>query len=391
MHELQRARPTRIVLPADPRLSLMPLTDTDMADITEALERLEQHWAWVNPEPDAPQEWWAARHIARLPLGMTLAQAQASPSVQVTLAADVDTIDSGLNEWHQRFNGPQSKRPYESVTVSRNALLKAFDPEDVSEFRRLRDDYRINNLIPRRVVRSDNYGREPLYALKFPWPAGMFAQGGTVHTRVVATAEDETDPDVDVYKGHKMVATGRFIEMFPQSPETFIRGEGVDFDAAEQVLWTRWSQVVGCKSPTGDHEYETRGYRNGAGFCKHCDLFTSGVFDLAEIGSVCVVCGTGTNWAHVAARLPDGTLDPKDYEMVCETHAPPGFHEYDEARDDPARADEFAWVTRHLPDKPAQALTFDDRWAAHRQGAREFVDAQAAIHAAAQQETRYSG
>lgn len=68
-------------------------------------------------------------------------------------------------------------------------------------------------------------------------------------------------------------------------------GEGTSITAAEDAAWEKYSRIT-----AGDHEpeFETRGYRNGAGCCTHCGLFASGVFDLAEIGSVCTVCGVGT-------------------------------------------------------------------------------------------------
>jgi hypothetical protein len=100
-----------------------------------------------------------------------------------------------------------------------------------------------------------------------------------------------------------------FFEAFPRDPATFIRGEGETVEAAEEDAWAQWQRILHCPSG-GAHEYETRGYRNGCGICKHCGLFSSGVFDLEEIGSVCVVCGVGTYW----------TLRGQD--IYCKEHAP---------------------------------------------------------------------
>lgn len=129
----------------------------------------------------------------------------------------------------------------------------------------------------------------------YPWPDDCMIQGGTSGLVVGRRSGSYTTA---------------FFEAFPTDPQTFLRGEGKTVEEAEAAAWRQWQRVVGCPGPDG-HEYETRGYRNGAGFCKHCGLFTSNVFDLASIGSVCVVCGIGTYWTTDA----DGNL-------LCEQHAP---------------------------------------------------------------------
>lgn len=138
------------------------------------------------------------------------------------------------------------------------------------------------------------------YVLRHPWPADCAVQSG----------------------GHGLVLgpTTRitaFFEAFPSEPKTFIRGEGATVEDAEDAAWARWVRVS-----AGDHEHrwETRGYRNGAGFCAECGLFASGVFDLAEIGSVCEVCGVGTYWSEV------------DGKLYCQEHAPSLLEELASAR-----------------------------------------------------------
>lgn len=128
-----------------------------------------------------------------------------------------------------------------------------------------------------------------------PWPDDCAVQGGTSSLVIVRKGENYTTA---------------FFEAFPRSPQTFLRGEGPSVEEAEDAAWAKWQRIVACPSG-GAHEYEARGYRNGCGFCKHCGLFTSGVFDLAEIGSVCVVCGIGTYW----------TTDEQG-NLLCEEHAP---------------------------------------------------------------------
>jgi len=125
------------------------------------------------------------------------------------------------------------------------------------------------------------------------WPADCAVQGGTSGIVFARSGNYHT----------------AFFEAFPRDPATFIRGEGATVEAAETAAWGKWQRVLHCPSG-GQHEYETRGYRNGAGFCRYCGLFQSGVFDLKEIGSVCVVCCIGTYWAT------------RDGKLYCEEHAP---------------------------------------------------------------------
>lgn len=66
-----------------------------------------------------------------------------------------------------------------------------------------------------------------------------------------------------------------FFEAFPQSPKTFIRGEGNTIEDAEKDAWQQYAKHIKCDN----HEFQRRGYRNGAGFCKHCGLFKSNAFE----------------------------------------------------------------------------------------------------------------
>ena len=78
-----------------------------------------------------------------------------------------------------------------------------------------------------------------------------------------------------------------FFEAFPRYPDTFIRGEGETIAEAEDQAWNKYQKHLNCPG----HEFERRGYKNGAGFCKHCDLFSGHQFDPLEI---CCVCGDAT-------------------------------------------------------------------------------------------------
>lgn len=86
-----------------------------------------------------------------------------------------------------------------------------------------------------------------------------------------------------------------FFEAFPRSPKTFLRGEGATVEEAEAAAWAKWQRIASCPGPEG-HEYETRGYKNGAGFCKHCGMFATDVFLVSEVGDPCAVCAVRTNW-----------------------------------------------------------------------------------------------
>ena len=150
--------------------------------------------------------------------------------------------------------------------------------------------------------RTIDYGR---YTLRHPWPPNCTVQGSG-HGLVISKA------------GNYQTA---FVEAFPSDPSTFLRGEGATMEAAEDACWAKFERITACDHAAG---YETRGYRNGAGFCKGCGMFASAVFDLAEIGAVCKVCGEGY-WTQVGGDLfckdhdpnerPDGAINGLLWEL----------------------------------------------------------------------------
>lgn len=145
-----------------------------------------------------------------------------------------------------------------------------------------------------------NHGRN---VARYPWPADCMIQGsrsGLVFVRGTG----------DTY-------TTAFFEAFPRELSTFIRGEGADLIAAEDAAWLKYQRILTCPGIDG-HEYEPRGYKNGAGFCKHCGLFTSNVYTPTELGMFCGVCSEPTFWTVI-----DGT-------PYCEEHNPKKA-EYDAA------------------------------------------------------------
>lgn len=129
------------------------------------------------------------------------------------------------------------------------------------------------------------------YELVHPWPADVDVQGGRRGVVITGVMSYRT----------------AFVEVFPTDPRTVIRGEGATLEEAEDAAWARFVRVT---TPDHEHTFEQAGYRNGAGVCSTCGLFQSGVFDLAEIGSTCTICGTGTYYCVIGDSL------------YCEAHAP---------------------------------------------------------------------
>ncbi|MPV50068.1 hypothetical protein GCG21_08625 [Pseudactinotalea sp. HY160] len=93
---------------------------------------------------------------------------------------------------------------------------------------------------------------------------------------------------------------------------TFLRGEAETIAEAEEAAWAKHTRAAGCPG----HEYETRGYTNGAGFCRHCDRFASGVFDVRTVGIPCTECGERTNWTRVAGQMFCREHDPDRHERA---------------------------------------------------------------------------
>jgi len=82
-----------------------------------------------------------------------------------------------------------------------------------------------------------------------------------------------------------------FFEAFPRNPDTFIRGEGNTVEEAEKSAWSMLQKFKACSG----HEFERRGYTNGAGFCIHCGMFNSKAFDPTTI---CCKCSKPTDYTQ---------------------------------------------------------------------------------------------
>lgn len=181
--------------------------------------------------------------------------------------------------------------PAYPVTLTWSEMLHAWDEQAASQFRRLRDTYRRIHGIPRPILHTGEVQAHD-------WPAGTYVQGGKSGT---------------VFKREGGSYRTAFVEaMLPDQPDgdrgPFIRGEGDTLAEAEAAAYAKWQRTDACPG----HEYETRGYRNGAGLCKHCDRFATGVFDVKVVGHPCAECGEGTNYFMT-----------DDDQWLCEAHAEP--------------------------------------------------------------------
>ena len=105
--------------------------------------------------------------------------------------------------------------------------------------------------------------------------------------------------------------TTLFMEVYPPGA-SFIRGEGATPQECEESCWDQYQKALRC--PSGTHEWESRKYRNGAGFCKHCGTFKSDAFTGEQLGQLCQTCGVGTtyHWAEVDGKMI----------FQCKEHAP---------------------------------------------------------------------
>lgn len=121
------------------------------------------------------------------------------------------------------------------------------------------------------------------YECTFDWPADCFVQAGD-------------NGIVFVLDGSGKDYRTAFFEAFPKEPATFIRGEGKTIAEAESAAWSKYEKALACPG----HEFERRGYTNGLGFCKRCNMSLSHAF---EPSTRCCVCAMPTNWTSDAKGL----------------------------------------------------------------------------------------
>lgn len=125
-----------------------------------------------------------------------------------------------------------------------------------------------------RTLFLGSFGSEGTYTTTQAWPANIHLQGGK-------------NGFVISHAGGYYTA---YFEVFPQAPSTFIRGEGATVEQAEQAAWDQYQKILNCPA----HEFETRGYLNGLGFCKHCGMSKAGAF--APV-TTCCICGAPTYYS----------------------------------------------------------------------------------------------
>ena len=151
-----------------------------------------------------------------------------------------------------------------------------------------------------------------------PWPAGTGIQGGR---RYGATREGGD-------------GLGYFVEVSPGGTG-FIRGHGVDVAAAEAAAYARHAAGLACPG----HQWETRDFTNGAGFCQLCSTFASGVFTGEQLGQRCSTCGAGTTYGRYG---PDAYWDASREQII--NPGDPAGHQWRCAEHAPFRAQYAAWL-----------------------------------------------
>jgi hypothetical protein len=108
--------------------------------------------------------------------------------------------------------------------------------------------------------RMITHTQEPV---RHPWPEDIFIQGGA---RGVVFKRD----------GGGAYRTA-FVEVMPQQPATFLRGEGPTIAEAETAAWEKYQRILACPAHPDHGPFEARDYTNGAGFCTRCGSWFSRV------------------------------------------------------------------------------------------------------------------
>lgn len=159
-----------------------------------------------------------------------------------------------------------------------------------------------------------------LYGKPLPDNTITFRKFGTMTTDIAHVSKMPWPTETAVSAGNGVVFCSDgstyetlFMEVYPPGA-SFIRGEGATPQECEDSCWAQYLRSLRCPSG-GEHEYEARGYRNGGGFCKHCNTFKSEAFTAEELGQYCHVCGVATKW-HWDVQDDDTVL------FSCEKHVP---------------------------------------------------------------------
>ena len=116
-------------------------------------------------------------------------------------------------------------------------------------------------------------------------------EGGLKHFKIVEVPKQATkgifndnyeckkswDWDCEVQAGERGIVFNRngkgsyitsFFEAFPNSPYTFVRGEGETIEEAEEQAWDKLQKIIQCPK----HEFKAYG-KNNVEYCKKCGMY----------------------------------------------------------------------------------------------------------------------
>lgn len=144
-----------------------------------------------------------------------------------------------------------------------------------------------------------NFRSAGLHVTLHPWPDETIVSAG----RGVVFSRKTRDSYVTL-----------FMEVYPPGA-AFIRGQGATPAECEDSCWRQYQLALHCTDGTGVHDWEARGYRNGAGFCTRCSTFGSKVFTGEQLGQFCAQCHEPTMYTWKTGA--DGVL-----VFHCQAHAP---------------------------------------------------------------------
>lgn len=113
------------------------------------------------------------------------------------------------------------------------------------------------------------------------------------------------DHGITIHRQEKTITlVHAFFEAFPQSPDTFLRGEGESLEEAEKKCFAWYTKMINC----GDHDWDRRDRTDGYAYCKKCKIEATVLDPL----TTCYKCGVPTAWS---SRKIDGKK-----VLVCQLH-----------------------------------------------------------------------
>lgn len=85
-----------------------------------------------------------------------------------------------------------------------------------------------------------------------------------------------------------------FFEVFPKEPATFIRGEGITIELAEEAAWNKYQKIMHCSG----HEF-TREGKTTRGICSNCKLRLTDYFPPLDFCSICNKENSNKNFNNI--------------------------------------------------------------------------------------------